>query len=66
MEEQFTNQLDLPHGSLKFPVYLPDATYGMVRSVDSVDLENSSIQAVVMNAFHIMQKPGSTIKHMRL
>ena len=60
MDEQFTNQLDLPHGSLKFPVYLPDATYGLVRSVDSVDLENSGIQAVVMNAFHLMQKPGSS------
>ena len=32
----------------------------MVRSVDSVDLENAGIQAVVMNAFHLMQKPGSS------
>jgi queuine tRNA-ribosyltransferase len=60
MDEQFTNYLDLPHGRLNFPVYLPDATYGLVRSVDSVDLENSYIQAVVMNAFHLMQKPGSS------
>ena len=60
MHKETTNHFNLPHGNLKFPVFLPDATYGMVRSVDSVDLENAGIQAVVMNAFHLMQKPGSS------
>ena len=46
--------------NLTFPVYLPDATFGLVSSVDSKDLENANIQAVVMNAFHLMQKPGSS------
>lgn len=52
--------LELSHGILNFPVFLPDATFGLVRSVDSVDLETAHIQAVVMNAFHLMQKPGSS------
>lgn len=52
--------LDLPHGRLLFPVYLPDATYGMVRSVDASDLEACNVQALVMNTFHLMQKPGSS------
>ena len=60
MDKEIINHFNLPHGNLKFPVFLPDATYGMVRSVDSVDLENAGIQAVVMNAFHLMQKPGSS------
>ena len=60
MHKEIINHFNLPHGNLSFPVYLPDATYGMVRSVDSVDLENAGIQAVVMNAFHLMQKPGSS------
>ncbi len=51
--------IDLPHGRLQYPVYLPDATYGMVRSVDAADLENVSVQGLVMNTFHLMQKPGS-------
>lgn len=51
--------IDLPHGRLNFPVFLPDATYGMVRSVDASDLESAGVQGLVMNTFHMMQKPGS-------
>lgn len=54
------SKLSLPHGELTFPAFLPDATRGVVRSIDSKDLENCGVQAVVMNAFHLMQKPGST------
>jgi queuine tRNA-ribosyltransferase len=52
--------LRLLHGQLHLPVFLPDATVGVVRSVDSVDLEQCGIQAVVMNTFHLMQRPGSS------
>jgi queuine tRNA-ribosyltransferase len=52
--------LRLPHGQLHLPVFLPDATLGVVRSVDSIDLEQCGIQAVVMNTFHLMQRPGSS------
>lgn len=54
------NYLDLPNGRLNFPVYLPDATYGLVRAADALDVENAQIEAVVMNTFHLMQKPGTT------
>jgi queuine tRNA-ribosyltransferase len=52
--------LQLSHGELRLPVYLPDATLGVVRSLDSADLEQTGIQAVVMNTFHLMQRPGSS------
>ena len=52
--------LDLPNGQLRLPTFLPDATLGVVRAVDSVDLVNCGIQAVVMNTFHLMQHPGSS------
>ena len=45
---------------LQYPAFLPDATSGYVRAVDSRDLESVKIQAVVMNTFHLMQKPGSS------
>ncbi len=51
--------LHLPSGELKFPAYLPDATYGVVRSIDSCDLAASGVQGVMMNSFHLMQRPGS-------
>lgn len=53
-------QLHLPHGTLTYPVYLPDATFGVVRAVDAQDLAACQVQALVMNSFHLMQKPGST------
>ena len=55
----FPTWLDLPHGRLDFPAYLPDATFGVVRAVDAMDLIDCHIQAVVMNSFHLMQRPGS-------
>ncbi len=53
-------QLQVPHGQILLPAFLPDATLGVVRNVDSADLEACNIQAVVMNTFHLMQRPGSS------
>ncbi|MGA7732126.1 MAG: tRNA guanosine(34) transglycosylase Tgt [Chloroflexia bacterium] len=52
--------IDLPHGSLKLPAFLPDATVGVVRSVDASDLEECGVEALVMNTFHLTQRPGSS------
>lgn len=52
--------LSTPHGDLNLPLFLPDGTQGVVRSIDSADLEQSRIQAVQMNVFHLMQRPGSS------
>lgn len=60
MSDHNPAELKLERGKLKFPVFMPDATFGYVRAVESSDLEAANIQAVCMNAFHIMQKPGST------
>ena len=43
------NSLTLVHGTIPLPTFLPDATLGVVRSVDAVDLETAGIDAVVMN-----------------
>jgi queuine tRNA-ribosyltransferase len=58
-QEQY-GDLRLPHGQLQMPVFMPDATLGVVRSVDATDLVQCEIQAVVMNTFHLMQRPGSS------
>ncbi|HLZ61392.1 MAG TPA: tRNA guanosine(34) transglycosylase Tgt [Ktedonosporobacter sp.] len=54
------SSLQLPHGVIQLPIFMPDATLGVVRGVDATDLSNCSIQAVVMNTFHLMQRPGSS------
>ncbi|HET9529003.1 MAG TPA: tRNA-guanine transglycosylase, partial [Blastocatellia bacterium] len=53
-------RLVFPEGEVQTPAFLPDATVGVVRSVDSLDLERCAIEAVVMNTFHLMQRPGSS------
>ncbi len=52
--------LRLPHGELTLPAFLPDATQGVVRAVDAADLEDVGTRALVMNTFHLMQRPGSS------
>lgn len=53
-------QIDLPHGQLRLPAFLPDGTVGVVRSLDARDLAQCGTQAVMMNTFHLMQRPGSS------
>ncbi len=50
--------LELAHGTLQFPIFLPDATRGVVRALDSADLERSGVTGLVMSTFHLMQHPG--------
>ncbi len=55
-----TSRLSLPHGSIDLPAFLPDGTQGVVRSVSAADLESARIQAVQMNVYHLMQRPGTS------
>jgi len=57
----FPTTLPLTHGELTLPVYLPDATFGVVRTADADDLLRVGVQGVVMNTFHLMQRPGSVV-----
>ena len=55
--------LTLNNGTLKLPQYLPDATFGQVRYLSAEQTASSGMEAMVMNTFHLMQKPGaSTVK----
>jgi len=55
--------LTLPHGTVPLPAFFPDATRGVVRTVDSADLTGCGVQGLVMNTYHLMTKPGpATIK----
>ncbi|HOJ01851.1 MAG TPA: tRNA guanosine(34) transglycosylase Tgt [Anaerolineaceae bacterium] len=49
------------HGVIPLPAFLPDATFGQVRGLDTQDLIASGVQAVMMNSYHLMQKPGTTV-----
>ncbi len=57
---RYLEMLELAHGRLQLPAFLPDATQGVVRSVDAADLAASHIQALQMNVYHLMLRPGSS------
>jgi len=51
-------ELITAHGPLRAPCYIPDATRGFVRSVDASDVESVGIPALMINAYHLMTRPG--------
>lgn len=48
-----------PHGVLKTPLFMPDATYGTVTTLTSDDLIESGTKALVTTTLHLEQKMGS-------
>ncbi len=56
----YPDALSTRHGALPLPAFLPDATFGTVRAVDAGDVRAAGVRALVMNTFHLMQKPGSS------
>jgi len=59
----FPTVLTCNHGQLDLPQFLPDATFGQVRGLSAEAASQCGLQAMMMNTFHLMQKPGaSTVK----
>jgi len=54
-------EITLPHGTVKLPAFFPDGTSGVVRCLDSADLENCGVSGLVMNTYHLMAKPGQSV-----
>lgn len=48
------------HGAIQLPAFLPDATYGSIRSASFKDVKNSGINEIVSTTLHLEQKIGST------
>jgi queuine tRNA-ribosyltransferase len=48
-------------GTLAVPTFLPDATRAGVRGVTSEDLRRVGVEAVVVNAFHLLRRPGARV-----
>ena len=47
--------------TLPVPTFLPDATRAGVRGVTSDDLRRVGIEGVVVNAFHLLRRPGARV-----
>lgn len=56
-----SKSLATEHGDLELPAFLPDATRGVVRCLDSNDLEAIGIDACVVNTLHLRHEPGISV-----
>jgi len=50
--------LELPHGRVETPGFMPVGTYGAVKSMSSEDLAGLGAQMVLSNTFHLWLRPG--------
>lgn len=53
--------LETRRGTLPLPVFMPDATRAVVRSLDAADLPAAGVEALVVNSFHLMRSPGARL-----
>src|SRR5258705_13077534 len=42
-------------GKIELPVFFPDATRAVLKTLDSVDLENTFTPGILVNTFHLWQ-----------
>ena len=51
------------HGKFQTPAFMPVGTYGAVKSISPVTLEDLEAEIILSNTYHLMERPGiETIK----
>jgi len=50
--------LELAHGTVQTPVFMPVGTYGSVKAMSPADLTGLAAQIVLGNTFHLWLRPG--------
>ena len=53
--------LHTPHGDAPTPAFMPVATQGSVKALDSADLRNIGANIVLANTYHLYLRPGVDI-----
>ena len=51
-------QLELAHGSVETPVFMPVGTYGTVKAMSPLELHEIGARVVLGNTFHLWLRPG--------
>lgn len=54
-----TGLLNLPHGIVQTPIFMPVGTVGAVKSLSPHDLHSLNAQIILGNTFHLWLRPGT-------
>ena len=54
-------RLELPHGAVDTPTFMPVGTYGTVKGMAPEELEALGAQIVLGNTFHLALRPGAEV-----
>ncbi|KAH7648066.1 queunine tRNA-ribosyltransferase [Cryptosporidium bovis] len=53
--------LNLPHGRVDTPIFMPVATHGSIKGLDSTQVEELDVPIILGNAYHLSSRPGEKI-----
>jgi len=56
-----TGELELPHGKVKTPVFMPVGTLGTVKATSPEELENIGFDIILGNTYHLYLRPGDEL-----
>lgn len=56
-----TGILDLPHGKVSTPVFMPVGTNGAVKAISRDDLEAIGFDIILSNTYHLYLRPGTEV-----
>ncbi len=49
------------NGNIPLPLFFPDATRGVIRSLDTGDIESTKTNGILVNTFHLWQELGGDV-----
>ncbi|MDR2136173.1 MAG: tRNA guanosine(34) transglycosylase Tgt [Treponema sp.] len=54
-------ELELPHGKLATPVFMPVGTHATVKALSNGDLEEIGFKIILSNTYHLYLRPGTGV-----
>ena len=56
-----TGVLELPHGKVETPVFMPVGTNGTVKALTNEDLKDIGFDIILSNTYHLFLRPGEEV-----
>ena len=56
-------RLEVAHGTIETPIFMPVGTYGSVKAMSPDDLREIDAHIILGNTFHLWLRPGCAFIH---